>query len=187
MSEYTITTESTVAAPVAADEVHIYDVSAGATGKVTLGALAGVGAGVVDTTATQLTVTAASHAGKTVTISSAAPIAVTLPAATGTGNAYRFNVRVAATATSSTIKVVGTDVMSGVVHVQTTATTTDVAAIVAAFRTTATDDTITLNGTTLGGVLGDWIEIVDVKSGVFQVHGNTKATGTYATPFSATV
>jgi hypothetical protein len=187
MSEYTITSESAVSDPVAADETFVYDVSAGATKKVTLGQLSGVGAGVVDTTATLLTVTAASHAGKTVTVSSAAPIAITLPAATGTGNCFRFNIRVAATATASTIKCVGTDIVSGAVHVSTSATTTNVAAIVAAFHSTATDDTITVNGTTLGGVLGDWFEIVDVKSGVFQVHGNTKATGAYATPFSATV
>jgi hypothetical protein len=187
MSEYTITNESAVV-PVNTDELHIYDVSAGATGKVTVGNLLGGLGGVVDTTATTLVVTAASHAGKTVTISSAAPIAVTLPQATGTGNKYRFNIRVTATATSHTIKVANTtDVISGVVHVQTTATTTDVAAIVAAFRTSATSDTVTLNGTTLGGDIGDWFEIVDIKTGFFQVHGNTKATGTYATPFSATV
>jgi hypothetical protein len=187
MSEYTINSESTVT-PVAADEVHVYDVSAGATGKVTIGSLVGVNAGVVDTTATSLTVTAASHAGKTITISSATPIAVVLPQATGTGNRYRFNIRVVATATSHTISVANaTDVMGGVVHVQTSATTTDVAAIVAAFRTSDTSDRISLNGTTLGGAKDDWFEIVDIKTGFFQVHGVTKASGTYATPFSAAV
>jgi hypothetical protein len=188
MSEYTITSETELSDPVAADYIHVFDASAAATKKLSLGAIAGVGAGVVDTTATQLTITAASHAGKTVTVSSTSPLAVTLPQATGTGNRYRFNVRVAATATSSTIKVANaTDVIAGAVHVSTSATTTDVAAIVAAFHTSASSDTITLNGTTLGGVANDWIEIVDIKTGVFQVHANTKATGTYATPFSATV
>jgi hypothetical protein len=188
MSEYTIDSESALSDPVAADLVHIYDVSASATKKLTIGALSGVGAGVVDTTATQLTVTAALHAGKTITISSATPIAVVLPQATGTNNVYRFNIRVAATTTASTISVANaTDVMGGVVHVQTSATTTDVAAIVAAFRTSDSSDRISLNGTTLGGVKDDWFEIVDIKTGVFQVHGNTKATGTYATPFSAAV
>ena len=187
MSEYTITNESAVT-PVSSDEVHIYDVSAGATGKVTLGNLLGGLGGVVDTTATSLVVTAASHANKTITVSSTAPIAITLPQATGTGNKYRFNIRVVATATSHTIKVANaTDVMGGVVHVQTSATTTDVAAIVAAFRTSDSSDTISINGTTLGGAKDDWFEIVDIKTGFFQVHGNTKATGTYATPFSASV
>lgn len=188
MSEYTIASETELTDPVAADYVHVYDASAAATKKLALSGISSVGAGVVDTTATQLTITAASHAGKTVTVSSAAPIAIVLPQATGTGNRYRFNIRVAATGTSHTIKVANaTDVISGAVHVSTTATTTDVAAIVAAFHTSASSDTITLNGTTLGGVLGDWYEIVDIKTGFFQVHGNTKATGTYATPFSATV
>ena len=188
MSEYTILSETELSDPVAADYVHVFDASAAATKRVSLAAISSVGAGVVDTTATQLTITAASHAGKTVTVSSAAPIAITLPQATGTGNRYRFNIRVAATATTSTIKVANaTDVMSGAVHVSTSATTTNVAAIVAAFHSTASDDTITLNGTTLGGVAGDWVEVVDIKTGVFQVHLNTKATGSYATPFSATV
>jgi hypothetical protein len=188
MSESTITSETELSDPVAADYIHVFDASAAATKKLSLGALNSVGAGVVDTTATSLVVTAASHAGKTVTISSTAPIAVTLPQATGTGNRYRFNIRVVATGTSHTIKVANaTDVMGGVVHVQTSATTTDVAAIVAAFRTSDSSDTISLNGTTLGGAKDDWFEIVDIKTGFFQVHGNTKATGTYATPFSASV
>jgi hypothetical protein len=188
MTEYTIASETELSDPVAADYIHVYDASAAATKKLSLAAVGSVGAGVVDTTATTLTITAASHAGKSVTISSTAPIAVTLPQATGTGNRYRFHIRVVATATSHTIKVANaTDVMAGVVHVSTTATTTNVAAIVAAFHTTDTSDTISINGTTLGGLKDDWFEIVDIKTGFFQVYGITKATGTYATPFSAAV
>jgi len=67
-----------------ADRVLVYDSSAGVTKYMTGALLAGAGAGVVDTTATTLTLTQASHAGKVLTVSSAAPIAITLPAATGT-------------------------------------------------------------------------------------------------------
>ena len=123
------------------------------------------------------------HGNRTVTVSSAAPIAITLPQATGTGSVYRFQLQVAATATSHTIKVAnGTDVMQGFVTALTTAS-----ANVIGYATTSTSDTVTLNGTTLGGVIGDWIEIVDVKTGFFSVRANTQPTGSTATPFSATV
>lgn len=139
--------------------------------------------GVVDTTATTLTITQATHAGRTVTISSAAPIAVTLPQATGTGSTYRFQIQVVATGTSHTIKVANaTDVMQGIVCALTTAS-----ANVVGYGTSATSDTISLNGTTLGGVVGDWFEIIDIKTGFFMVRAMTSPTGTTATPFSATV
>lgn len=181
---YTFHQECTAATDAASDDVLlIYDTSAGRTKYVTQATLVQSAAGVVDTTATTLTVTATQHAGKVVTISSAAPIAVTLPQATGTGNRYRFNVRVAATATAHTIKVANaTDVMSGIVYCLTTSTDN-----VIGYKTTATDDTISLNGTTKGGVVGDWIEIIDIKTGFFQVMASTAPTGTTATPFSATV
>jgi hypothetical protein len=44
---------------------------------------------------------------------------------------------------------------------------------------------VSLNGTTLGGVVGDVVEFIDVKSGVWSVMAFTAPTGTEATPFSA--
>ena len=55
------------------------------------------------------------------------------------------------------------------------------------FETAATSDTITMNGTTTGGILGAQVEIQDVASGVFSVVVRSAATGTEATPFSAAV
>lgn len=137
----------------------------------------------VNTTATTLTVTQAAHGNRVVTVSSAAPLAVTLPQATGSGTKYKFQVQVAATATGHTIKVAnGTDVMQGIAWQLTSSSNNTIG-----FATSATSDTITLNGTTLGGVAGDVIEITDVKTGFFSVLLNTVATGSYATPFSATV
>jgi hypothetical protein len=137
----------------------------------------------IDTTATTLTITQATHGNKTVTISSAAPLAITLPQATGTGTKYRFVLTVAATGTQHTIKVANaTDVMAGYVFALTTAS-----ANVIGYGTTATSDTITLNGTTTGGVAGSQWEIEDVKTGIFRVMGFDAPTGTTATPFSATV
>lgn len=138
---------------------------------------------IVNTTATTLAVSVTAHEGKVVTINSAAACAVTLPAATGAGNKFCFVIGTDATATAHTIKVANTtDAMTGVSVLATTAT-----GEVTGFATTATDDTITLNGTTKGGCKGDRIEIIDVATAVFQVSIIGRATGTVVTPFSASV
>lgn len=137
----------------------------------------------LDTTATALTLTAAAYGDRTLTISSAAPIAITLPASSGSGTRFKMQVQVVATATGHTIKVANaTDVMQGVVLALTTSS-----ANVIGYGTTATSDTITLNGTTLGGVVGDIIELEDIKTGFWAVKMVTSPTGSTATPFSASV
>ena len=123
------------------------------------------------------------HGGRVTAINAAAGCAVTLPNATGTGAAYKFFIGTTITSNSTTFKVNNaTDVMSGRAYV-----ISDGAAAVLGYATAASDDTITLNGTSLGGYAGDIIEIVDAYPGIFQVKVLTKATGTEATPFSATV
>ena len=146
-------------------------------------AVADVSTRLVNTTATVLSVTATQHGGKIVKVSSASPIAITLPAATGSGNVYTFAIDVVATGTAHTIKVANTaDAMAGVSIVAQTDT-----AQVGGFLTTATDDTISLNGTTKGGLVGDKIVIVDVATARFHVQITGGANGTIATPFSASV
>jgi len=167
------------------DQLLVYDAAAGVNKRMTAALALGASAGIVATTAgaTTLTVTAASHAGRMIVLNNTAPIAVTLPQATGTGNVYSFFVAVAATGTASTIKVANaTDVMAGF---QFTVTTT--ATNVEGFATSATSDTISINGTTLGGIVGDQYYITDVKTGIFAVTMFSSSTGTEATPFSATV
>lgn len=166
------------------DVIQVYDTSAKVHKRYTVADLAAGGlTGVVNTTATTLTVTASQHAGKSITINSAAPLAITLPQATGTGNQYHFVIQTSATATAHTIKVANsTDIIQGICHFLTTSSDN-----VIGYLTTATDDTITLNGTTKGGIAtGQWW-IRDVKTGTFSVWSNDKATGTTATPFSNTV
>ena len=137
---------------------------------------------VVATGAT-LTCTRDVHGGRTVVINAAAGCAVTLPNATGTGTVYRFIIGTSITSNSTTIKVNNaTDVMTGRAFV-----VSDGSAAVLGYATASTDDTITLNGTTLGGLIGDHIEIIDAIAGIFAVRVFTAATGTEATPFSATV
>lgn len=137
---------------------------------------------VIPHTASTLAINPAIHHGRTIYLN-ATPITVTLNQATGSGARYRFVVGVAATATQTVIQVANaTDVMKGVFYAATT--TSDNAE---AFIASATSDTISLNGTTKGGVVGDVVEIEDVASGVFVVTGFTAPTGTEATPFSAAV
>ena len=137
----------------------------------------------VSITGATLTCTKDVHAGRTTVISAVAGCAVTLPAATGTGSVYRFVIGSTITSNSTTIKVANaTDVMTGRAFV-----VSDNTAAVLGFATAAASDTITLNGTTLGGLAGDHIEIIDAITGTFAVRVFTAATGTEATPFSATV
>lgn len=49
------------------------------------------------------------------------------------------------------------------------------------------DDTITMNGGTKGGFVGDLIELIDVKAGTYFVRITGKQTSAEATMFSATV
>jgi hypothetical protein len=137
---------------------------------------------IVSATTATLTATAAAHSGRTVLLDRAAGQAVTLPAATGTGNSYKFFVLTTITSNSTTIKVVGDDVMAGLAIVANDGG--DTASI---FETAATSDTITFDGSTTGGILGATVELQDVATDLWSVRVVGAATGTEATPFSATV
>ena len=53
--------------------------------------------------------------------------------------------------------------------------------------TAADSDTITMSGSTTGGVRGSMVELQDVASGIWMVRGSLVSTGAEATPFSAAV
>lgn len=147
----------------------------------TNGFISGSGS-IVSATAATLTITSASHSGRTVVLDRAAGQAVTLPAATGSGNTYKFFVATTITSNATTIKVVGDDTMAGAAIV---ANDTDNSASV--FETAATSDTISFNGSTTGGIKGATVELQDVAADLWSVRVVGAATGTEATPFSATV
>lgn len=128
-------------------------------------------------------VTSAAHSGRTVLLDRAAGQALTLPAATGSGNSYKFFVLTTITSNTTTIKVAdATDVMAGVAIV---ANDTDNSASI--FETAADTDTITFNGGTTGGIKGAVVELQDIAANLWAVRVVGAATGTEATPFSATV
>ena len=135
--------------------------------------------GIISITAETVTVNADGYAGRTIVLNRAAGITVTLPPATGSGYTYEFVVGTTFTG-SGIIQVTTTDVMAGIVAV-----VTDVGGLV--IPTAATSDTLTMNATTTGGVIGSRVVFQDVKAATWAVSGAVISTGEEATPFSANV
>lgn len=151
------------------------------------GFITGTGAVLAAVTASTLTIPAAVsdnteiYNGQLIPLSRAAGIAVTLPASSGSQASYRFFVSTTITSNTTTIKVANsTDIMVGIATVSSSGTA-------GTFPTTVTADTITLNGSTTGGVAGSYIELTDVSTGFWVVTAYLEGSGVAATPFSATV
>lgn len=145
----------------------------------TAGFITGTGVNSTVTSAT-LTVTQADYSGQTINLSAATGIVVTLPAATGTNSVYKFVASTTVSSNSYKIQVANaTDVINGSAAVAGTTA--------AVFGTLPASDTLTMNGTTTGGVAGSYVEITDIASGIFLVQGSLIGSGTPATPFSAAV
>lgn len=137
----------------------------------------------ISITASTLTLDRTVHGDATVVANRAAGITMTLPASSGTGAKFEVVVGTTITSNSLIIQVANaSDVMTGVaINGQDGG---DTAVI---FETAATSDTITMNGTTTGGIKGDRIVIEDVAANLWSVRVIGSATGTEATPFSAAV
>lgn len=130
-------------------------------------------------------ITEALHEGRTVVMSGAgAARTFTLPAATGGGAKYRFVVGEVNTSNYLIKSAVGADLMKGVIF----GNDGDGVTTPLAWAAGATDDTITLNGTTSGGAaIGDWVEFEDISATAWAVRGVVQQSGTEITPFSDTV
>jgi hypothetical protein len=140
---------------------------------------------IVDVTSATLTITALAHGSRTMTLNRAAGVTVTLPAATGTGEIFRFYIGTSVTSNNYIIQVANaSDVMDGGLVVMQDF---DVDGTLSMFRADAGDDTITLSPTTTGGLKGGTIEIQDVANNLFSVSANVQGSGVLATPFSAAV
>ena len=127
------------------------------------------------------TLRADTHAGAVSRVVAVAGATITLPASAGTGDVYTIECGATITSNNLIIAVANaTDVMEGAVSVAS-----DIAGVTC--PTTATSDTITMNGSTKGGVLGSFVVLQDVAAGFWKVSGALVATGTEATPFSAAV
>jgi hypothetical protein len=144
--------------------------------------VADTSARIISATAATLAITEATHDGKIITLNKADGVAVTLPAATGSGAKYKFIVGTTVTSVGYIIKVTGNDTMVGKAFV-----CQDGGDTVVGFEIGGTDDTLTLNGTTTGGLKGDVIEVIDIAADLYFVDLRLAATSTEATPASATV
>lgn len=145
----------------------------------------------VSVTGSSVTLTQALHANRVTLLNRAAGIAVTLPAATGSGDRYEIIVGTTFTGAATIAVVDGTDFMIGtasmgidggtfVPHQYPTANT----------GTLATEsDTISLFGAanSQGGFKGECVVLKDVALDTWYVDIRSDAGGTEANPFSAAV
>lgn len=131
------------------------------------------------------------HVGRTVVLNQAAGIAVTLPAATGSGDKYRLVVGTTFTGAASVAVANANDYMVGlaqmgidggtaVPHQYPTANTGTVA---------TESDTCSLFGTanSQGGFKGAEVLLEDIAANVWAIRYASDAAGIEATPFSAAV
>jgi hypothetical protein len=145
------------------------------------GGIVRVGSGAVVNTTVALALTEELHAGRIVTANHATGFAITLPEATGTGNVYTVFYGTTVGAGSATIVAPSssTSFLGGC------SISTDISGV--SIICNAADDTVTMSGSTTGGVKGTHYVFTDVASGIFMVSGFICSTGSEADPFSAGV
>lgn len=139
-------------------------------------------ANALDITAAATTLDPTYHAGRLITCALAAGQTYTLPAATGSGIVFRFIVRISYTG-NGIIKVANSsDTMIGFELGGILSGATPFVGSIG-----GTDDTITMNGTTTGGLVGTEIQITDYAPNLWYVNLRNCGSGTMATALSATV
>lgn len=127
------------------------------------------------------TLSKSSHAGRLLRTNDADGV-FTLPSITSSdiGAEYNFVIETAATGAGMSIKTDGTDKFFGYANMLTSGVSG-----IAFFSTSATDDVITMNGSTTGGEVGSTLNIRTVADGKYFVEANLVSSGIVATPFSA--
>lgn len=135
------------------------------------------GSGSVVNITAETTLTVAAHAGKVIEINDADG-AVTLPTIKSDeiGAVYRFFI--GTTASDLDIKTDGTDKFVGSVSVGINNSTHK------RFVPGATNDVISMNGTTTGGIANSYVEITALATAEYMVQGMLIGSGTIATPFA---
>ena len=139
----------------------------------------------VSLAAATVSITEANHEGRALVFNKADGVTATLPSATGSGAVYRFIVGTTVTSNALIIKVAAAaDTMAGIIYA---ADDTSGPAPIVWVATTGTSDTVNLNGSTQGGIIGDEIICTDYAANKWLVRGFVKQSGTEATPFANTV
>lgn len=136
---------------------------------------------VVPAGTTTLTLVPATHAGRILNIASTGGLALTPPAATGTGDVYEFICSAAITGGSFTFDAKAgnaSDVIYGWLQSYKATTFTP-------YPNASNSNLITFNGTTTGGAaIGDWFRVTDAALHVWKIEGFTVQSGSIATMFS---
>lgn len=163
------------------------DATAAATAAtaVELTRIADVSARLVAVGGTSLAVTEALHSDKIIKLDhTAAASTCTLPDATGSGAVFRFIVSAVNTNNHVITVPDASNVLKGSVNILDNDSNAQTA-----YAASGTDDTLTLNGTTTGGQIGDWVELVDIAADTWAIRGQlvVPAGSNPADPFSAAV
>ena len=135
-------------------------------------------------TAATVEITDEGFLGRPIILNRAAGITATLPFATGSGNRYDFYVQTAVTSNAHLIRVGrGADTMVGnaVLFADGGDTVVGFAAVA------GTSDTVDMNGSARGGLAGARVTVIDIAPNLWTVEVISDASGTEATPFTATV
>jgi len=137
-----------------------------------------VGSTAVVAITAETTLTYADHVGRIIEINDADG-AVTLPAITSDtiGATYKFFV--GTTASDLDIQTDGTDKFVGNLVLAAAATSQ-----ARGFAPAASNDVISMNGTTTGGIAGSVVEVTAIATAEYLVTGTLLGSGTLATPFA---
>lgn len=123
------------------------------------------------------------HQNKTVTLGIAGAQTIKLPKALGNGDKYRIEMPITATGSKVISVLDSVDAFQGgAINLPSANGAVTYFAAVA-----GTSDTITLNGTTSGGIRGSMLEFTSVDAGLWDVNVVTVSSGVAITPFSATI
>ena len=125
--------------------------------------------------AASVALSAAKHGVKWLSFNRATGGSITLPKANGKNPEFRLFIPQTLSGSLVIRSNGGTDIISGIANVQTTL-----------FQSASNTNTVTLNGTTTGGVLGSYLIFNDMGAGQWLLEANLLGSGTAATPFSNT-
>lgn len=135
--------------------------------------------GIVSLTAASTTLTVEAHAGRTMVFNKADGCAAVLPAATGSGALFRFIVGTVVSGGDAVIDAGtnGADLEGTVFGLDGTPPTAN------GWTAGAANDEFHMDGTTQGGKVGDWIEVLDIAADRWAIRGCISQSGSDATPF----
>ena len=159
--------------------------AAGTFTTMSAATIAGVANRVPVTLTATVALTAALHANRILYVTGTAAAAYTLPEATGTGNQYIVYM---GEVNTNGMTLVTPDLVNSLMYGKANMLDVDATAATAFFTVTAGDsNTITWDGTTKGGQIGDFMIATDLATDVFAVHAECRvpAGSNVASPFSA--